>query len=142
MTVTLGSELCEVPEGLGGSWMIWTEGCELVEMERVREGAGPRLLETDGADDDVGDGDLVRLRSFVCRLDCGFTSLERKPGAILSPATEHSIAWPGDGQSNLRLHRTIVGSSPLQRCTKKFTMPSTEILDRNVRSLFRGISCP
>lgn len=37
MTVTFGSELCVVPEGLGGAWMILTEGCELVEMERVRE---------------------------------------------------------------------------------------------------------
>ena len=40
-------------------------------------------METEGADDEIGDGDLVRLRSFECRLlDCGFTSLERKPGAI------------------------------------------------------------
>jgi hypothetical protein len=65
--VTFGSELCVVPEGLGGAWMIRTEGCESVEMERVREGVGPLLLVTEGAED-VGDGDVGRLRSLECRL--------------------------------------------------------------------------
>jgi hypothetical protein len=78
--VTFGSELCVVPEGLGGAWMIRTEGCESVEMERVREGVGPLLLVTDGVE---GVGDVGRLRSLECRLlDCGLTSLERNPGAI------------------------------------------------------------
>ena len=88
MTVTLGSELREAPEGLGGAGMIRTEGCGSEDMERE----GTWVLVTDGADGDVGDGDLVRLRwsprSFECRApDCGLTNFEKKPGAIYHFAT-------------------------------------------------------
>ena len=83
MTVTLGSELREATEGLGGAGMIRTEGCGSEDMERV----GTCVLVADGGDDDVGDGDLVRLRwstrSLECRAPvCGFTNFEKNPGAI------------------------------------------------------------
>lgn len=87
MTVTLGSELREVPEGLGGAWMMGTEGGEMEEMERWRRWVGPLWLVTNGVGV-VGDGDLVLVRlkwsrSFECRPpDCGFTNFEKNPGAI------------------------------------------------------------
>ena len=93
MTVTLGSELREVPEGLGGAGMIRTEGCGSEDMERV----GTCVLVTDGGDDDVGDGDLVRLRwsprSLECRAPvCGLTNFEKNPGAIY-----HFCNWQHGG---------------------------------------------
>jgi hypothetical protein len=48
--VTLGSELREAWEGLGGSW-ITREGVKLEDMESERG----------GDDDDLGDGDPERL---------------------------------------------------------------------------------
>jgi len=82
MTVTLGSELRDVLEGLGGAWVTRRGGggFKLGDMERERG----------GDDDDLGDGDPERLtpsralaRSLECRLpDGGLTNFERKPGAI------------------------------------------------------------
>lgn len=78
--MTLGSELREAWEGLGGSWITRT-GLKLEEMESERG----------GDDDDLGDGDPERLlrltlslaRSPECRLPVGgLTNFEKKPGAI------------------------------------------------------------
>ena len=72
--MTLGSELREAWEGLGG---ITRGGLKLEEMERERG----------GDDDDLGDGDPERLtpslaRSLECRPVGGLTNFEKKPGAI------------------------------------------------------------
>jgi hypothetical protein len=77
MTVTLGSELREALEGLGGALVTWREGFKLEDMERVRR--------CDDVDD-FGDGDpeLRPSRSLECRPpDGGLTSFEKKPGAII-----------------------------------------------------------
>jgi hypothetical protein len=83
ITVTLGSELREPWEGLGGAWTT-REGVKLVDMGSERGG--------DDDVDDLGDGDPERLtpslvvalaRSLECRLPVGgFTNFEKKPGAI------------------------------------------------------------
>jgi len=82
--VTLGSELREAWEGLGGAW-ITRAGLKLEDMMESERG---------GDDDDLGDGDHERLtpslaltlalaRSLECRLPVGgFTNFEKKPGAI------------------------------------------------------------
>jgi hypothetical protein len=76
--VTLGSELRESWEGLGGAW-ITRGGLKLEDMKRERG----------GDDDDLGDGDPERLtpslalaRSLECRPVGGLTNFEKKPGAI------------------------------------------------------------
>jgi hypothetical protein len=80
--VTLGSELREAWEGLGG-WI--TRGGLKLEDKRRERG---------GDDDDLGDGDgdperltpslaLALERSLECRLLVGgLTNFEKKPGAI------------------------------------------------------------
>ena len=77
--MTLGSELREAWEGLGGGW-ITRGGLKLEDMiESERRG-----------DDDDLDGDpewltpsLALARSLGCRLPVGgFTNFEKKPGAI------------------------------------------------------------
>lgn len=94
ITVTLGSELREPWEGLGGAWTT-REGVKLVDMGSERGG--------DDDDDDLGDGDPERLtpslvvalaRSLECRLPVGgFTNFEKKPGAIClsRPSTMVSV---------------------------------------------------
>lgn len=76
--MTLGSELREAWEGLGGA-CITTGGLELVDMMESERG---------GDDDDLGDGDPERLTPSLARsLECrppvgGLTNFEKKPGAI------------------------------------------------------------
>jgi hypothetical protein len=75
--VTLGSELREAWEGLGGA-LITRGGSKLEDVMESERG---------GDDDDLGDGDPERLkpslaRSLECRLVGGFTNFEKKPGAI------------------------------------------------------------
>lgn len=87
--MTLGSELREAWEGLGGGWI--TRGrFKLEDMWRERG----------GDDDDLGDGVPERLtpsltlalaRSLECRLPVdGLTNFEKKPGAICLQYHSHS----------------------------------------------------
>lgn len=91
--MTLGSELREAWEGLGGAW-ITREGVKSGDIESERG----------GDDDDLGDRDPERLtpspavavaRSPECRLPVGgFTNFEKKPGAICrsQPSAMASVA--------------------------------------------------
>lgn len=79
--MTLGSELREAWEGLGGGW-ITRGGLKLEDT----------IDERGGDDGDLGEGDSERLtpslalalvRSLECRLPVGgLTNFEKKPGAI------------------------------------------------------------
>jgi hypothetical protein len=92
MTVTLGSELRDALEGLGGAW-ITRRGGGGFKLEDMEEG------ERGGDDDDLGDGDgdperltpsLALARSLECRLpNGGLTNFERKPGAICLSCLRH-----------------------------------------------------
>jgi hypothetical protein len=107
--VTLGSELMEAWEGLGGSW-ITREGVKLEDIESERG----------GDDDDLGDGDPERLtpslavavtRSPECRLPVGgFTNFEKKPGAICLSQPFHGVSR----SSFIQTRRSRLNSLELQ----------------------------
>jgi hypothetical protein len=85
MTVTPRSELSEASEGLGGALIIRGGVFKLEVRESVR-----RVED----EDDFGDEPELS-RSLECRLpNGGFTSFEKKPGAMLSAQHCQSIHRP------------------------------------------------
>ena len=103
--MTLGSELREAWEGLGGSWITRggdTESGRGDDDEDLEDGGDPERLTPSLA--------VAIVRSLECRLPVGgFTNFEKKPGAITSTTAPCMVSVVHHSSSAFSVNSLVTG---------------------------------